>query len=290
MPKLAPSEVKKCKSQALRDSKPSAADEEMVKHNAALSEIGRRLQRGVEENEQRALCWARLLDAALDFKSHWTEREVRLRLLYLRLYALQASAALPEVPSKLAKLQENASVAELRIMSNVESLRITLTEALAQVNTQRHPGAYFLLSCHLGKERPPACQSFPWLTLGALLLIVGLLCGPSDRSGDVVSVAASSGRSGSAAAVGAADRASAGPVAMGVSVMALTFHLSQCRGGCHWLTMLALGLAATLLCPAGLQPSGGLGSWGLQGISGNCVPRPGRPPVRCTMSRANGNG
>ena len=29
--------------------------------------------------------------------------------------------------------------------------------------------------------RPPACQNFPWLTLGGMLLLIGLFCGPSNR-------------------------------------------------------------------------------------------------------------
>eukprot|EP00931_Biecheleriopsis_adriatica_P059396 TRINITY_DN35541_c0_g1_i2.p1 TRINITY_DN35541_c0_g1~~TRINITY_DN35541_c0_g1_i2.p1 ORF type:complete len:310 (+),score=60.44 TRINITY_DN35541_c0_g1_i2:61-990(+) len=231
----------------------SPVNEEMTKHSKALEEICRRLQSGVDQGDRTALSWAQVLDSALDFKIIWTEREAKLRALYLGLYDLAASAKLPAVPQSLRVSKPQTLGAETRIKANVDTLRITLAEALAQVGTQRHPGAFFLLTCHLGKARPPACQNFPWLMLGALLLLIGLLCGPSDRRYEGSTVTAAlprSAASGAAASIhepsrGAASTAKLAPVALGAATLVITAHLAPSR---DWPLLSALGLAFGLFC------------------------------------------
>ena len=154
-------------------SQSKAADQELQDYNQKLSDISERLCKGVESKDERAVQWARLLDTALNFKLPWRDREVRLRVLYHCLYGLPDSKALPSVPTALLS-QRYSEEAENRVEANVDTLRISLPEALRQLSTQRHPGAYFLLTCHLGKERLPACQGFPWLTFGVLLILLGV--------------------------------------------------------------------------------------------------------------------
>ena len=74
--------------------KEASAEGELEDYNEKLSEISRRLCQGVAKDE-RALQWSRLLDASLNFKLPWRDREVRLRVLYHCLMALRTRRCFP---------------------------------------------------------------------------------------------------------------------------------------------------------------------------------------------------
>eukprot|EP00439_Symbiodinium_sp_Y106_P087048 s129_g38.t2 len=256
--------------------KEASAEGELEDYNEKLSEISRRLCQGVAKDE-RALQWSRLLDASLNFKLPWRDREVRLRVLYHCLYGLADTKVLPSVPTALLTQPCSVEGAETRVEANIEaseSLRISLPEALKQLSTQRHPGAYFLLTCHLGKdatrdypapfselrrnyngdyrqerflnltgERLPACQGFPWLTFGVLLLLLGVLCGP-NRAERPVAVPSQTWNEVSqfpTAQAGAAQTAAAAPLLLGGALLVTLRRTASSRTQ-DWSLLLCLGM------------------------------------------------
>merc|ERR1712173_499550 len=115
------------------------------------------------------------------------ERERRLQVLYHGLYGNSQLRRLPECPIKNSAVWSGT---EQHIEMYVNNLRLSLEEALAQAETQTHPGAFLLLTCHLNRPRRlksrslAALTNFPWLTLGLCLLVLGLVFGgmtDSDR-------------------------------------------------------------------------------------------------------------
>mmetsp|Transcript_109598 Transcript_109598/g.244720 ORF Transcript_109598/g.244720 Transcript_109598/m.244720 type:complete len:274 (-) Transcript_109598:13-834(-) len=152
----------------------SGAEAEILEHDRALTEILRKLQRSLREKKGAAFHWAQVLQDSLSRELPRQEREERLRVIYSKLYNLGRREELPECPAFTSSARSGA---ELRVAENVDALRITLREAAAQLTTQLRPGAFFLLTCHLKKERPPyrACENFPWVLLGAALLAAGIL-------------------------------------------------------------------------------------------------------------------
>ncbi|CAE7220309.1 unnamed protein product [Symbiodinium sp. CCMP2592] len=223
--------------------KEASAEGELEDYNEKLSDISRRLCQGVEAKDERALQWSRLLDASLNFKLPWRDREVRLRVLYHCLYGLADTKVLPSVPTALLTQLCSVEGAETRVEANIESLRISLPEALKQLSTQRHPGAYFLLTCHLGKERLPACQGFPWLTFGVLLLLLGVLCGP-NRAERPVAVPSQTWNEVShfpAVQAGAAQTAAAAPLLLGGALLVTLRRTASSRTQ-DWSLLLCLGM------------------------------------------------
>jgi len=203
----------------------NGAQRELEQHDAALTELSRRLQKGVTWNEPAALHWAALLEDVFSKSLLRKDGEDKLRALYDLVYNLPRGARLPACPEALRCRAGTASAADdpgatgspspgegqgasssaagtcggaagaaaagsgapasraaareaaRRVAEHVGRLHITLAEALAQIDTQRRPSAFFLLTCHLKKERPRsrACERFPWVSLGAVLLVLGLL-------------------------------------------------------------------------------------------------------------------
>ncbi|CAL1161942.1 unnamed protein product, partial [Cladocopium goreaui] len=159
---------------------PTRAERAMGSYNEGLEAISKRLQEGLARGDEAAVDWAQVLHLALDVQQDYMERETALRAFYVALYGASRKNKLPRVPGPLHALaRANPAGSASTVAAQMRQLQISLPEALRQVNTQRHPGAFLLLTCHLGKERPAGCQNFPWLSLGALLLLIGILCGPS---------------------------------------------------------------------------------------------------------------
>ncbi|CAJ1369041.1 unnamed protein product [Effrenium voratum] len=211
----------------------------MTSYNDGLSEISQLLQAGAAAGDGKALQWAEVLDAALSSKVPLAQREAWLRVFYL-LYGAQE---LPSVP-QLRPLRRPGAAE--RVAENMDRLRISLPEALRQINSQRHPGAYLLLTCHLGRERPPACQNFPWLTLGGMLLLIGLFCGPSNR--ERVAVESRVSDEAFEPLRAAASEATAVPAVLAIVLLVCMRHLSSSRAS-EWTLLAAVGVSA--LCSSG---------------------------------------
>jgi len=164
-----------------------SAQRELAEHDTALTELLRRLRQGVAQEEPAALHWAVHLDDALSRRLLRKDCEDKLRLLYAHLYGLPRSKRLPHCPEGVVPEAGSAVAlaAASRVAANMERLRISLAEALAQAETQRRPAAFFLLTCHLRKERPRsrgrACERFPWVSLATSLLALGLIVDCFDR-------------------------------------------------------------------------------------------------------------
>ncbi|CAK9110884.1 unnamed protein product [Durusdinium trenchii] len=244
----------------------NGAERGMRSYTAGLEEIFRRLHEGSRRGEERALGWAELLDSALDAQVPFMDREAMLQAFYFGLYGLPPATDLPSVPSRFrapagaaagapgaARAGEASGERLKRLAGNLQQLQITLQEALRQVNSQRHPGAYLLLTCHLGRERPPGCQNFPWLLLGTLLLLIGLLCGPSGNTAGTAGTAARASQPGPVAEAlelrGAAEEISVLPTLLAVLL------LSVARNGCEW--PVAVSLLGLSLLGASPRVSGG---------------------------------
>lgn len=154
----------------------AGVDAELTEHNKALTRMSLRLQQGIRRGDPVAFKWAQLLDESVDLQRPSNQREVRLRALYAYLYGHGCPNKLPACPYPM----KVRSRAHRCIAKNIENLHITLQDLLGQIDTQVHPGVFLLLSCHLGREhqqsRMFAWSDFPLVTLGGLLLVIGLLC------------------------------------------------------------------------------------------------------------------
>eukprot|EP00434_Breviolum_minutum_P003772 symbB.v1.2.003321.t1/scaffold187.1/size278738/6 len=169
------------------------------------------------------------------------------------------------------------------VVQQMHQLRISLPEALRQVNTQRHPGAYLLLTCHLGKERPPACQNFPWISLGALLLLIGVLCGPSRQDRPSRSLHPSSMEGPEAA--GNAHEVTVIPMVLGA--LFVCFGRS-CRGVDEVLCMALISMISISLLGSRFFPNDSTTSWnrsdnrlGVRSNEGRPWNEIGSPETRC---------
>jgi len=154
----------------------AAASSEMAKHEGALTDMARRLLEGLRRREPAASRWALLLERSVNPQVPRRERESWLRVLYSRLYGLGPRDRLPSCPVKELELAGWRS-SEHGIADHVDMLRISLDEALRQVDTQTHPGAFLLLTCHLGRARPEslALSRFPWVLVAVLVVFLGVL-------------------------------------------------------------------------------------------------------------------
>lgn len=168
-----------------RRKKLSKAEAEVVEFNRALVGLSLRLSEAARAGDAQAAQWAALVRQSADARTHRSQRERLLQVLYGSLYGRPPREAFPPCPLRAVTVRE---AAEADIASCVNGLHVSLDQVLSHAADQSHPGVYLLLSCHLGKisRRHPVWFDFPWVLVATCLLALGLFLGRSSESPQAV--------------------------------------------------------------------------------------------------------